>query len=237
LTGHRLEVARKMSNTTRWSLVLAARGDEASSRRALAELCTAYRPVLLAYFRRHGDSRRAEDETQAFFLHFLQRRLAERAERERGSFRAFLYTAAENHRRERLRAERTGKRQAQACSDTDLLDQLPDDAADLARQFDRDWALRVLARSLERLQAEAAGAGKLTLFEALQGFLVEAPEPRDYDSIGARLGMSANSVAVAVKRLRERLRAQLRLELADTLGPATDLDQELHWLKQALRGA
>jgi len=224
-----------MSNTTRWSLVLAARSDQPSAHKALDQLCAAYRPVLLAWFRRHGDAARAEDETQAFFLHFLQGRLAERAERERGSFRAFLFTAAQNHRRERLRAERAAKREGDARDDANLLDQLADDNADLARQFDRDWALRVLARARERLQDEARVAGKQALFDALQSFLAEAPEPGDYEGIGARLGMPPNSVAVAVKRLRERLRAQLRRELADTLAPEADIDQELDWLKQALR--
>ncbi len=224
-----------MSATTRWSLILAARGQGSDARDALAELCAAYRPVLLAYFRRHGEAQRAEDETQAFFLHFLQQRLAERAEPERGSFRAFLFTAAENHRRERLRAELTAKRGGGAWHVEDALQTLVDAGTDLATQFDRDWALQVLARARDRLREEADRAGRLTLFDALQHLLAEAPEADEYSRIGSVFGMSANHVAVAVKRLRDRLRALVGHELVDTLAPGADVEVELEWLKRALR--
>lgn len=224
-----------MSATTRWSLILAARGHDGAARDALAELCTAYRPVLLAYFRRHGDGERAEDETQAFFLHFLQQNLAERAEPARGSFRAFLFTAAENHRRERLRAEVAAKRGGGIRHEPDALQDLSDERADLASQFDRDWALRVLARAHARLREEADRAGRLDLFEALQHLLADAPEADEYPRIGQRFGMSPNHVAVAVKRLRDRLRALAKHELTDTLAPGADVESELLWLKRALR--
>ena len=47
--------------------------------------------------------------------------------------------------------------------------------------------------------------------------------------------MPPNTVAVAVRRLRERLRALVRRELADTLPPSADIEAEMHWLRQALR--
>ncbi len=39
-------------DTTRWSVVLQARGDPAASRRALELLCCTYRPPVLAFVRR-----------------------------------------------------------------------------------------------------------------------------------------------------------------------------------------
>src|ERR1700741_4385482 len=60
--------------TTRWSLILDARHAD-TSRGALEEICRAYRAPVLAYVRRHGYSRAdAEDLTQEFFAHFLERR-------------------------------------------------------------------------------------------------------------------------------------------------------------------
>lgn len=226
-----------MSHTTRWSLVLAARGGGDGARDALAELCSAYRPVLLAYFRRHGDPARAEDETQAFFLHFLQQRLAERADPLRGSFRAFLYASAENHRRKAWRAETAAKRGGERHGDADALDTLADPQPEPGERFDRDWALHVLQRARQRLRAEAVENDRAALFEALQGFILEAPEGDDYARAAANLGMTPNHVAVAVKRLRERLRALVRTELADTLGPEADLEAELRWLRAALGSA
>ena len=62
--------------TTRWSLVVAAGGDNSSAARAaLASLCELYWYPLYAYVRRHGYSPDdAADLTQAFFTSLLERR-------------------------------------------------------------------------------------------------------------------------------------------------------------------
>jgi DNA-directed RNA polymerase specialized sigma24 family protein len=223
-----------MAGTTRWSLILAARGDTDAARTALAALCAAYRPVVLAHLRRYGDPAEADDATQAFFVHFLEHRVDARAERPRGSFRAFLFTAVENHRRARARHAGAIKRHAQWTGD-DTLAECADAQADAATLFDRDWALQVVAHARDRLREEATRSGKAALFAALEGFLGEAPDRSDYACVGAAHGLAANTVAVAVKRLRERLRALVRRELADSLAPDADIDAELEWLKRALR--
>src|SRR5574337_1655760 len=81
-------------DTTRWSVVLHARGDPAAARRALEPLCRTYRPPVLAFVRSRGyrpDA--AEDLTQAFFVRFLERAWHSSADPERGRFRSFLLTA------------------------------------------------------------------------------------------------------------------------------------------------
>lgn len=221
--------------TTRWSLVLAARGSDRPAQVALAQLCAAYRPVVLAHFRRLESGANADDRTQAFFVHFLEQRLPERADAARGSFRAFLYAAVRNHWRQSRRGETAHKRDARMLADTDALERIADTAPDPERRFDHDWALHVIHRAHERLQEEVAYSGKTALFAAVQGYLLEAPAASDYVRIGAALAMPANTVAVAVRRLRERLRALVRRELADTLPPGADIDAELHWLRQALK--
>lgn len=215
--------------------MLATRGQGRAAEDALAALCAAYRPALLAHYRRCREVADAEDLTQSFFLHFLEQQLSQRAEPARGSFRGFLFSAAENHRRECARRALAGKRAAVFDDDEGALQRVASADADPQRLFDRDWALLVIARARDRLRDEAAAAGKLALFEALQAFLGDAPEPSDYAAIGEAQGMTGNSVAVAVKRLRERLRTQVRRELADTLPPGADLERELAWLRQALR--
>lgn len=221
--------------TTRWSLVLAARGANVASRQALGELCENYRPVIQAFFRRQDDSQLAEDRTQAFLLHFLESSLHARADANRGSFRAFLFTAVRNHWHEALRREAAVKRQRGTEVGEAALDELASGDPGPERQFDRDWAMNVFARAQSRLREEATRSGKVALFDAVQGFLLEAPESSDYTRVSAALAMPANTVAVAVKRLRERLRALVQQELADTLPPGSDLAAELDWLRQSLR--
>jgi len=222
--------------TTRWSLILAARGTSRSAQQALAQLCEDYRPVVLAHFKRQGQPQLADDRTQAFFLHFLERNLHDRADAARGSFRAFLFTSVRNHWREAVRNEGALKRQTGADAGEAALADLADAQASPENLFDRDWALQVLRRASEQLEQEAQRSGKSELFAAVRGFLFEAPEASDYVRIGAALAMPANTVAVAVRRLRERLRSLIRRELADTLSPSADIETEMRWLRQALQG-
>lgn len=221
--------------TTRWSLIQNARGNDRSAGAALESLCLAYRPVVLAYFRRHGEVHLAEDHTQAFFLHFLEHRLVEKADQTRGSFRGFLFTAVENHRRQHLRRSHAIKRYVELVDDNESIERRVDPEPDPDQLFDRDWALLVLSHARNRLRREAELAGKLELFDALQTFLGEAPEADEYRRIAECFGMPANTVAVAVKRLRQGFAAQVRRELADTLIKGASVDAELEWLKQALR--
>src|SRR5579859_7537551 len=78
--------------TTHWSEVLAA-GDSlmAGSGEALEKLCSGYWRPIYAYVRRRGYVQSdAEDLTQAFFEHFLERKLLTVADRQKGRFRTFL---------------------------------------------------------------------------------------------------------------------------------------------------
>ena len=74
--------------TTRWSLIVAARDSPAQARGALEQLCRAYRPPVFAFVRRSGYAApEAEDLTQAFFLRFLERGWYADADPGRGRFR------------------------------------------------------------------------------------------------------------------------------------------------------
>ncbi|MGD0094839.1 MAG: sigma-70 family RNA polymerase sigma factor, partial [Planctomycetota bacterium] len=77
--------------TTRWTVVLAAGRDWTQAQKALEQLCQTYWYPLYVYVRRRGCSPQdAEDLTQAFFAHVMERQTLAKAQRERGKFRAFL---------------------------------------------------------------------------------------------------------------------------------------------------
>ena len=80
---------------THWSVVLTA-GHESSpgAREALEQLCRAYWYPLYCYVRRRiGCAADAEDLTQSFFAHLLERNTLAKVSREKGRFRSFLLAA------------------------------------------------------------------------------------------------------------------------------------------------
>lgn len=222
--------------TTHWSLILLARDDGASGRGALDQLCRSYREPVAAYIRHRGSNpSEVEDLVQAFFLHFLERDLHVRADPLRGGFRPFLLTALRNFLRSEAAAAAAAKRgRAQTLHGEPRLESIASEDDGPERAFDRAWALTVLRRAMDSLHEECVHAGKQTLFAALQPCLVEPPDAGDYVRLGAALGMTPNTVAVAVKRLRLRLRERIRDELSQTVADAQSLTSELALLRGVL---
>ena len=85
-------------HTTHWSVVLAAGDRESTDRRqALSTLCETYWYPIYAYARRRGLSpERAQDTTQGFFVHLLEREGLQHAKPEKGRFRSFLAVSFRN---------------------------------------------------------------------------------------------------------------------------------------------
>lgn len=240
-SGVTAEGPRRMSrfdNTTQWSLVLRARGDGIEARTALDTLCRTYRPPVLAYIRGRGyEGDAAEDLTQSFFANFLERAAHADADPLRGRFRSFLLTAVKRFLINAAETQRTVKRGGRVRFESfdDEASASESDAPE--RAFERAWAYVVLDGALRRLRAEAEAADKRGQFDRLRDFLVEAPDPADYDRVAAELGLRRNTLAVAVHRLRQRLRELVRDVVAETTAGRDDLDHELHELRTALGSA
>jgi DNA-directed RNA polymerase specialized sigma24 family protein len=83
---------RHQFTTTRWSVVLRARGDDPEqTRAALEQLCGEYWYPLYAYVRRSGKTPEdAADLTQSFFAKLLENDFLEGLTVEGGKFRSFL---------------------------------------------------------------------------------------------------------------------------------------------------
>ena len=64
---------------------------------ALSELCRIYWRPVYGFLRREGYEREdAQDLTQGFFTHLIERRGYARADREKGRFRSFLLKVLKN---------------------------------------------------------------------------------------------------------------------------------------------
>jgi RNA polymerase sigma factor (sigma-70 family) len=230
--------------TTQWSLVAAAsaQGDVAS-RDALEELYRLYCYPVYAFIRRRGHGRQdAQDLTQDFFVHLLEKGTLSRADPERGRFRSFLLGALDYflaHAAERARAGKRGG----GCQLVFLDDDGAENSYQLAapegmtaeKVFDARWAAAMIESAFARLRGELEREGKGRLFQALKGFLL-GTENASYQQIADGLGLSLGAVKTVIHRLRGRYRALLREEVARTVAVPAEVDEELRYLRTALRG-
>jgi RNA polymerase sigma-70 factor (ECF subfamily) len=225
--------------TTRWSMIEAARDDPARAGAALERLCRAYRPPVLAYIRRHGHSPNdAEDLAQEFFARFLERGWYTEADPHRGRFRSLLLTMLRNFLIDQHARNHALKR-GNGCtaSGGDAADMLVDPGETPEQAFTRTWLATLVSRAMTRLQAEWERAGKLEQFQRLAPMLLEHADSSELRALAGETGIRSNTLAVQVHRLRRRLRQLVRLELLQTVGNREALEEELSELRGALDDA
>jgi RNA polymerase sigma-70 factor (ECF subfamily) len=229
--------------TTRWTQVIAARGDSAEARQALSDLCAAYYGPVVAFLRREGREEDAARElAHEFFARVLQGSAFDRADPGRGRFRSYLLGALKHFLAGRRVHDRREKRgagvpslplptEAAAAGDPATL------AADVPvpdTVFDREWAVNLLNLALGVMQQEAAGAGALREFETLRPWLTGDQAGRVVASVAGQLGLSEGAMRVAVHRLRRRFRDLVKAEIARTVNHPDDAADELRHLLAAL---
>ena len=225
--------------TTHWTVVLAAgKRHTPQSDKALQELCKTYWFPLYAYVRRRGHSKEdAEDSVQAFFARFLTKNYLDGLSAERGRFRAFLLASLKNFLANEWKASQRLKRgggEVELSLDWETADTKFQVAATNEpspdKAFDREWALALLAKVIERLQTECVVDGKGRLFEQLKVFLAAGKGESAHANVAAALGMEEGAVRVAVHRLRRRYRVLLREEISSTLSDQAMVDEEMRAL-------
>jgi RNA polymerase sigma-70 factor (ECF subfamily) len=212
------------------------------AREALADLCTSYRFPVYAFIRHQGhEPHRAQDLTQAFFVHLLEKGSLAAADPCRGRLRAYLRTACAHFladQRDRDQALKRGGGRAVLSIDARDAEgrYLREPAHNLSpeRLFERTWALTLLDRVLERLGGEYEQAGQSAQFQQLKVVLTAGPRSVPYATLAARLGMAEGAVQGAVHRLRKRYRNILLDEIAATLDDPVAVAEEVRGLFDVL---
>jgi RNA polymerase sigma factor (sigma-70 family) len=230
-------------DTTHWSVVLQAGGsDSPAATDALATLCRAYWFPLYAYVRRQGHTiEDAQDFTQEFFTRLLERKSVRLADRNRGRFRTFLLTSLKHfliNEWRKVNCEKRGGGQQVISLDAEATETRflaePADGRTPDKAFDRRWAMVVLDRVLNQLQAEFAAGERGRLFEALKSCLTGDDNESSYAEIGRRLEMTEGNIKVTVHRLRQRYRELLKQEISMTVDGPEAVDEEIRHLIVAL---
>ncbi|MEL6106178.1 MAG: sigma-70 family RNA polymerase sigma factor [Planctomycetota bacterium] len=233
-------------HTTNWSLVVAAGKDGSEEAdRALENLCQAYWYPLYAFARRSGRSiHEAEDLTQGFLSKVLERGYLKSADRERGRFRSFLLTmfkrfASAQH--QAAEAQRRGGGVRHLPLDFDDGERRyslePVDGWTAEKHFERQWALTMLARVMDKLRGNFSRRDMSDLFEKLQVYLTAQAGEANYDDLSRETGLSAGALRVRVHRMRAEYRDLLHAEVTETLEDPKQAEQELEYLRTAIRGS
>jgi DNA-directed RNA polymerase specialized sigma24 family protein len=228
--------------TTRWSIVIAARGnDSPESHAALSWLCEHYWFPLYTFARSRGaDPTEAQDLVQGFFEHILSTGFLDSASAGRCQFRAFLLASFQNWTTsERLRQNRQkrggGAPHLSIESNAELRFQREfADPRTPEHDYDRAWALTLIERVMAALREECEAGERGGRFEMLKPYLVGDRGDTPVDSVAARLDMTASAVRVTLHRLRARFRDLLTAEIRQTVEKDEDVRPELVYLFSAL---
>lgn len=229
--------------TTHWSqLALATLHGGSDANAALGEFYRCYRePIRVFLLRRGIAADLVEDLTHDFFVHLMEKSTLGRADATRGKFRTFLLGSLVRFLgdvRDRAHAAKRGHGATALSLDAeDNAWAEPTIPAATASEFDRDWALRILALALQRLEQEYADRDEAAKFAALRLYLPGVATSPTYEETAAHLDVSLAALKSEVHRLRQRFRASIRTELARTVSSPTEIDAELAYLGQVLRSA
>jgi RNA polymerase sigma-70 factor (ECF subfamily) len=226
---------------TRWTLVKAARGPAARSgpdarRRALEELLARYWKPLYCLSRRRGRPiETAKDDVQGFLARLLDRDFLAGLDPAKGTLRGFLKTSFQNFlasEHEAAAALKRGGGKSPAALDFDVAERAAS-AAGPGDGFDREWALGVLERAMDRLRREFEEGGRRGPFALVRrafGF-GDAATPAD---AAREHGLTPTQAKAFLHRARLRFRALVREEVAET-ADAGEVDAEIEALLRALR--
>ncbi len=225
--------------TTHWSVVLAA-GNQPSpeSTAALQRLCQTYWYPLYAHARRRGCSESdAEDVTQAFLAHLLDRQSFQRVSPAKGRFRSFLL-AAMNYFLSDVQDRNTSQKRgggtitisfdAHDAEERYALE--PVDGQSPDKIFERRWALTLLDQVLARLKNEFTDSGKENQFARLSGYLIENDGAGSYAEAARDLGQTEEAIKKAVQRMRRRYGELFRDEIAQTVATPAEVDEEIRYV-------
>lgn len=224
--------------TTRWTLILEAKESAEARRAALVQLFQTYWQPLYVLFRQKGLSPdAAKDAVQALALQLIERGAIEQVDPARGRLRAYLRAAAGNllaNQREAATAQKRGAGAELLPIDLEVAERTAADAApgpDAA--FERAWAEGVMRRALGRLEAEWSAQPRAAPFTLVRAFFGGGPAPA-YKDAAAEHRLSVPQLKSLLHRARERFRALLREEVADTVSSPGEVDAEVQSLFEVL---
>jgi len=222
---------------THWSVILRA---ASGMPEAQAQLCLSYWHPLYRYVCRRGYSEHdAEDLTQGFFAYLQRKEYRLGADPAKGKFRSLLL-ACLNHYLSHDRQSKNAQKRGNGCPHVPLQGeedshclQLPAPTLTPEQEFDKEWAIALQTRAMEKLRDSFIAEGRLESFEAMKVFLTGDKTASTYAELAERLGTTPAALKQEIYRLRQDWREIWRREVSTTV-PPDEVDGEIAALIQAL---
>jgi RNA polymerase sigma factor (sigma-70 family) len=209
----------------------------AHSEAALEQLCRSYWYPVYSFIRRRGlDEHKAQDLTQEFFATLLSGDGLQRVSPERGKFRAFILAAVKhtlaNDWRDANRLKRGGGRDILSWDGLAAEERYRNEPVDAPPEklFDLAWAQAVVSAALRQLAKEMEREGVWERYDVLKSFLQGDGKGITCNEAAAKLGLSLSAVKSAILRMRRRYGELIRAEVASTIGPGGNLEEEIQHL-------
>lgn len=233
---------------TPWTKLREAVGTSQSDDRSAAidYLCSRYWYPLYAFARWKGwNHEDAQDQTQIFLSHLVERNSLEHADEKKGRLRTYLLSAFQNqwsHHRERQRTARRGGNGETVSfqmpgAEERFAREMCDPALNPEDHYDRIWALAVVDACLADLERDLASQGQAEAFAVLRPFLSPLSiADVSVSEAGERLGLTDEAVRQRIFRLRATFSKALRAHVAGSLvNPTAEaVDEEMQSLRHAL---
>lgn len=163
-----------------------------------------YRPLVIQYGIRLGLSPTdAEDAAQLSLIEFCTSYQADKYDRTRGRLRDWLFGIARNQvlNYRRRQVARGPILIGDGSSGTDFFNALPDED-NMAKAWDEEWRQAVMRQCLAAVRTEV----EARTFEAFELF---ALQDQPAEKVAAKLGITANAVFGAKRRVLRRIRELL----------------------------
>ena len=228
----------KIFPNTRWSMILSARESPEASRAVLNELLTTYWRPLYSFVRRKGYDRPfAEDAVQGFLVHLLERDFLSRLDQTRGRLRSYLCTAMDHYLVNLNEKDRAKKRGGDAITipiDFEMAERtLAAAPLEPESAFNREWALILMERAMEKLRAEFESGQRRAPFDAVADFFKLSDAP-SYKDVAAKHSMTIPQLKSLLHRSRTRFRELIEQEAADTVAEPGHAGAEVRELMEHL---
>ncbi|MCB1224403.1 MAG: sigma-70 family RNA polymerase sigma factor [Verrucomicrobiales bacterium] len=234
---------------TRWTWVgQSAEPQGETSNQAMAAFCERYWKPLYAFARRstsHPED--AEDLTQGFFAHLLEKGLLAKADPDRGKLRSYLLIAFKRYMQHQWKKDSAQKRGGdhthvswENLEEFNGYEPQASESETPEHAFERSWAVMILSRAQDKLRQEEIARGHEVEFQLLEPSISgvgDDAEDASSKELAAALGVSDVAVRQKIRRLRIRFGEKLREEVAETLNTRDKetIDEEIRILIEALR--